>query len=395
MNITQKIKPIHPFAARMAPEIALKALHGLSPDSVILDPMAGSGTVLRTICESGYRGKGFDIDPLSVMLSKAWTTKVSGQKFLESKRRLLQRASSLREEDILLPWIDEDKMTQEFIRFWFAPEQIADLRKLSYLVNRKGTPYADLFKIALSKLIITKSRGASLAADVPHSRPHKVRTMNDFDVLPEFGKTCTRLLTTLCSEKLTGNVTVKQGDARKLTSVKSNSIDLIITSPPYLNALDYMRGHKLSLVWLGYRINELTMIRGNSVGAEKAPDLSANLLLAKEITKTMNIQGLPGNKRNMIYRYALDMNAVLKQSARVLKSGSCATFVIGNSTICGVYIENTHIAEEAAKRHGLTLVDRKERTIPQNKRYLPPPGLTSNAGFDLRMRTETILTFRK
>lgn len=394
MNITQKIKPIHPFAARMAPEIALEALAGLGKDAVILDPMSGSGTVLRTICELGFTGAGFDIDPLSVMLSKAWTTNVSEKYFLQSIKHLVREAALIQDMDIHLPWIDEDTTTQEFIHFWFAPRQTADLRKLSWVIHRKGTPCASLFKIALSRLIITKTTGASLAADVSHSRPHKVRTTNAFDVLPEFEKTCERLLTALSPGKLIGSAKVRHGDARKLTTVKSNSIDLIITSPPYLNALDYMRGHKLSLVWLGYTIGELASIRGCSVGAEKAPDLTANMLLAKDITKRMDLRELPNNKLNMVYRYALDMNGVLKESARVLKPGSGATFVIGNSTIRGVYIENTRIAEETAKRHGLILVDKKEREIPPNRRYLPPPG-PSGSGFDKRMRMETILTFRK
>ena len=71
MNITKKVKPIHLFAARMAPEIAFNALEGLPEDSLVLDPMAGSGTVLRTISEFGFRGVGIDIDPLSVLMAKA------------------------------------------------------------------------------------------------------------------------------------------------------------------------------------------------------------------------------------------------------------------------------------------------------------------------------------
>ncbi len=64
-KIIEKIKPIHPFAARMAPEIAFEALKELKKSSTILDHMVGSGTVLRTVSEHGYNGIGFDIDPLA------------------------------------------------------------------------------------------------------------------------------------------------------------------------------------------------------------------------------------------------------------------------------------------------------------------------------------------
>ncbi len=50
-KIIEKIKPIHPFAARMAPEIAFEALKGLKKSSTILDHMVGSGTVLRTVSD--------------------------------------------------------------------------------------------------------------------------------------------------------------------------------------------------------------------------------------------------------------------------------------------------------------------------------------------------------
>ena len=48
-NITKKVKPIHPFAARMAPEIAFEALEGLSNNSLVLDPMSGSGTDRKSV----------------------------------------------------------------------------------------------------------------------------------------------------------------------------------------------------------------------------------------------------------------------------------------------------------------------------------------------------------
>jgi len=44
----------------------------------------------------------------------------------------------------------------------------------------------------------------------------------------------------------------------------------VLTSPPYLNAIDYLRGHRLALVWLGHELGPLKEIRANSVGAERA-----------------------------------------------------------------------------------------------------------------------------
>lgn len=393
-----KIKSIHPFPARMAPEIAFEALNGLTRKSLVLDPMIGSGTVMRTISELGYKGVGFDVDPLAVLMTKAWTSKIDEIDFLRASDRILTASSKLTSKTIYLPWIDEDKATHDFIKFWFAPSQITDLRKLSYKIcNYKYKhEYSTLYKIALSRLIITKDKGASLAADVSHSRPHKVKENNDFNVLSEFEKSCHHIAKTINSEKLKGEIQIKKGDARNLKTIKNDSVDSIITSPPYLNALDYMRGHKLSLVWLGHKINSLSTIRSSSVGAEKAPNKNANISQAKRIVrKIQDFDILPTRIQNMICRYALDMENIVKESSRVLKKSRNATFVIGNSSLKSVYIDNTLIAEEAAHTYGLKLIDRKEREIPQNKRYLPPPSGTNNTGLNARMRRETILTFKK
>jgi tRNA G10 N-methylase Trm11 len=58
----------------MAPELAIAELTNLKPNSIVLDPMAGSGTVVRHASELGLRAVGFDLDPLAVLMSRAWTS---------------------------------------------------------------------------------------------------------------------------------------------------------------------------------------------------------------------------------------------------------------------------------------------------------------------------------
>ncbi len=391
-----KIKPIHPFAARMAPEIAFDALNGIKKGATILDPMAGSGTVLRTISEQGYKGLGIDIDPLSVLMSKAWTYPFNSKIFNHKYENILSQAKKLYLSEIELPWIDEDCKTKEFINFWFGRKQINGLRKLSYLINEERGPHSNIVKIALSRLIIRKSTGASLAADVSHSRPHKVRDKSDFDIIKEFEMTCKRLEKIINSQKPKGKVSVDLGDARRMRNVENASIASIITSPPYLNALDYMRGHKLALVWLGFRIEELGKIRSNSVGTERGLDKSESKEVINEITKGLGfVNQLPESKIKMINRYSLDMYSIVKECKRVLESKGKATFVVGNSCLTGVFIENSAIVAKAGKIAGLKLKKSKEREIPESRRYLPPPTATERSSLKNRMRTEVVLTFEK
>jgi len=395
-NIKEKIKPIHPFAARMAPEIAFDALKGLKKNATILDPMVGSGMVLRTVSEHGYNGIGFDIDPLAVLMSKAWTTPFNPEKIKLKAKEVLDKANELKLKSIYLPWIDEDNLTKSFINFWFGKKQINSLRKLSYIISNHQGHYNDLLKVAFSRLIITKIRGASLAMDVSHSRPHKVYENNDFDVLNSFANSCGILANIFEKQQPKGKINIRLGDARNLKEVSDKSVSAIITSPPYLNALDYIRGHKLSLVWLGYKINELSKVRSNSVGTERAPDIKADLELATELTTGIkHIEKLPARKQNMIKRYALDMYDVVEESTRVLEKNGKATFVVGNSCINGIFVENSLIVRNSCQMAGLRLLSQKEREIPQNKRYLPSPSYKNVSNFKSRMRTESVIRFSK
>jgi len=58
----------------MASELALEKVLALSPNSNILDPMMGSGTVPRVAVDHRHRCFGFDTDPLAVLMAKVWTT---------------------------------------------------------------------------------------------------------------------------------------------------------------------------------------------------------------------------------------------------------------------------------------------------------------------------------
>ncbi|MBS1543481.1 MAG: hypothetical protein JST14_07600 [Bacteroidetes bacterium] len=390
------LKPIHPFAARMAPEIAFDALQGLKKGSTVLDPMAGSGVVLRTVSDCGYRGKGFDIDPLSVLMSKVWTTPLDFEKIEAKAQVLINEAADLELKSICLPWIDEDSTTKSFINYWFGRKQINGLRKLSYVLSTHKGAYNDILKVALSRLIITKSKGASLAADVSHSRPHKVCQRNDFDVLDSFAKTCRTLARIFEDQPPNGKVEINQGDARDLKSVADNSISLVITSPPYLNALNYMRGHKMSLVWMGHSIDELGNLKSKTVGIERRPDSETSLDLATELIQGVtNLKALPSRKLGMIHRYALDMNEVIKEMARVIEKKGQATLVVGNSCIEGVFVDNARIIRNSCEMAGLRMTGKRNRDIPPNKRYLPPPSNAAKSSIEKRMRTESVMRFIK
>jgi tRNA G10 N-methylase Trm11 len=395
------IRPIHPFPARMAPHLAIAELNQIPKGSIVLDPMAGSGTVLRQASELGHTALGFDMDPLAVLMTRVWTTPVDEVAVDSAMEALLKNIKKLRLADVALPWIDEDSETTAFCHYWFGRPQLNDLRKLSFALEemkrrrhkQKAQTAIDLLQIALSRIIITKDQGASLARDVSHSRPHKVADQSEFKVFEAFQRSVATVRQLLASAPPTGNVTMERGDARHLESVRNRSIDLVLTSPPYLNAIDYMRGHRLALVWIGHRLVDLRQIRSSSIGTERGPDSDRIGPLFEDIERAMvRVEKLTSRHAAMVARYAEDLYRMMSEIKRVLRPGGTAVLVVGNSCLKGAFIRNSAGVTQAASMVGLSLRKKVQRRLPTNRRYLPLPSATT-APLGGRMRTESILTF--
>lgn len=394
--------PIHPFPARMAPGIALEALGKSKTPLKVLDPMAGSGTVLAVARANGHHAIGVDLDPLSVLLASVWTRTVNEKAVNKKSIEVLDRARSMFAKITAGQAYPEsaDESTRKFMRFWFDEYARRQLTALSTSISRvHDKRVRNVLWCGFSRLIVTKSSGASLAMDLSHSRPHK-----KFERAPvkPFSKFLSAVKTVVSnspqrSEKQVGPVSiVKLGDARKL-DIASNSVDLVLTSPPYLNAIDYMRCSKFSLVWMGYNIDQLREIRGVSVGAESS---------SKEAIKTpwvdVLIEGLGLKKkfsahdRGLLGRYAFDMGCALAEVSRVLKFGGRAVYVVGDSMVKGTFIRNSAIVTAVAQMNGLTLKNSHSRTLPANRRYMPPPKrIAKSSLIEGRMRREVVLSFSK
>lgn len=388
---------IHPFPARMAPELAVNVLNDLSKDSVVLDPMSGSGTVVRHASELGLRSRAFDLDPLAVLISRTSCRIIDDMALKNAGRRLISEARSMK-SDPELPWIDGDADGERFTTFWFDNPQRSDLRRISHLLFEAGKldiaeDVADALRLALSRIIVTKAQTASLAQDTSHSRPHRVATTSEYDVLTGFERSIQQLRRRLSKLSPIVEGVVERGDARTLGTVSDETIDYVLTSPPYLNAIDYMRGHRLSLIWLGHRYAELSRTRSNSIGAERALDFEVpegELMAARAAMGA--VSDLPSRHQRMIDRYNADLKHMIFQVHRVLRPGSKATFVMGDSCLKGIFLSNSNALAHAAKEVGFRELDRRSRTLPAQHRYLPTP---KGGALSKRMRTENIITFEK
>ena len=392
---------VHPFPARMAPGLALDVIAESKRPLRILDPMSGSGTVLAVASSKGHHAVGVDLDPLAVLISRVWTTAIDTGAVQDTAITVLECARRIFTS---LPTRDAnprnaDSETRQFTRYWFDDYARRQLASLAAAIHwTRDSTIREALWCAFSCLIITKQSGASLAADLSHSRPHRKFRRAPVKPFRKFLFAVDRVTTNCIDsrDQSCGPAThVYEGDARFL-DLRDGSVDLVITSPPYLNAIDYLRCSKFSLVWMGYSVGDLRRIRSTTVGTEVGMDARDDREIQRILFGLKMQPKLQTRQEAMLARYINDMQHAVGETSRVLASNGKAVYVVGENTIRGTFIRNSMIVEAAASVAGLRCTARRSRELPANRRYLPPPSKQSEtATLSNRLRREVVLTFQK
>ena len=392
---------VHPFPARMAPGLTLDVIADCQGPLRILDPMSGSGTVLAVAHSKGHHAVGVDLDPLAVLISRVWTTAVDVEAVQDAATTVLEHArrifTSLPTRDAYPK--NADSETRQFTRYWFDDYARRQLASLATAIDRtRYSTIREALWCAFSRLIITKQSGASLAMDLSHSRPHRKFKRAPAKPFCKFLSAVDRV-TTNCIDGRSRTrgpaAQLYEGDARHL-DLRDRSVDLVITSPPYLNAIDYLRCSKFSLVWMGYSVGELRRLRSTTVGTEVGMDAREDQEIQRILSELKLQPKLPARQEAMLARYINDMQRAVSETSRVLAGNGRAVYVVGENTVRGTFIRNAMIVEAVASNAGLRCTARRSRDLPANRRYLPPPSKQSEtATLSNRLRREVILTFQK
>jgi DNA modification methylase len=175
--------------------------------------------------------------------------------------------------------------------------------------------------------------------------------------------------------------------------IAEGSADLVLTSPPYLNAIDYVRSHKFSLLWMGHSLEELRELRGAMVGTERgmwSPDGVPQPLEDRLVRSDVE-----DRRRALLRKYLSDLRRVISEIHRALKPGGLALVVLGPTIISSRRSDAVSTVATLCDGLGLKVIGHAARTLSARRRSLPPPSLARGNPLADRMRREIVVALRK
>jgi DNA modification methylase len=389
----------HAFAAKFPPQLPRAFIRGLTaPGDLVLDPMMGSGTTIIEALLEGRCGIGLDIDPLALRVSQAKTMPIRIDDLRDIGHNIVLQAQDLLANNSIEKFLQKfDSRTKNFIDFWFYPHTQRELAALALAIQTVQASLIRRFlELTFSSIIVTKSGGVSRARDLAHSRPHLDKEKYPKNALEQFALRLQKNIKSIAHLDIKGALAaLLPGDARSMP-LRDEVIDLIVTSPPYANAIDYMRAHKFPLVWLGESVVNLTAMRARYIGSEKSDGTQYAELPDRTASIILQLHERDRRKASILRKYFTEMRAVLAEMYRVLRKDAPAIIVVGPSIMRSIDVQTHHCLAEIAQETGFRVIGVVQRSLDRNKRMMPARfGKQTNSMIEQRMHEEYVIGLLK
>ncbi len=301
--------------------------------SVILDPFVGSGTTLLACKEKGINSVGVDVAPLAVFVSQTKAADYKIEELIKIAKQVFEK--KFERQDL--------SQVSRFTRQFFSRPSLEDILFFREQVRRIEDPAAkNFFTLALMSAAMRVSYaykdGAVLRVvkkPVPPFRKFFKKTVKKMikDLKNMHFKPC--------------KVEIYLGDARKMDFLEYDAFDAIITSPPYLNKIEYTKVYEIEyeLFFGDVKVDPLRSYIGLNPKNVIDPFPSLNL---PEAAKA----------------YFHDIKLALEEMFRVLKNGGKASIVVAGGVFPDRVVESDILIAELAERIGFNV----DRIIAVNKR---------------------------
>jgi DNA modification methylase len=335
----EHLHSLHPYPAKFIPQIPRRAI-GLwtKRGDLVYDPFNGCGTTVFEASLSGRRGVGTDNNAVAILASRAKTAIYSNLD-LEA---LVNFAAKMSKGLGFAPPRNDLIPTNKNFHYWFDPVTVERLAALKGLILTENEPVRTLLMAVFSSIVVRVSYQDS---DTRYSRKLREVAADEVDSVfrSRLADTIARIPDAMVAGR--GAVEVIQADSREVPFIEDQSVSLIVTSPPYLNAYDYHKYHRQRLHWVGGE-DSVEFARDREIGSHD------------EFTRN---NATPDG-------YFDDMDACFAEWSRVLKKRGRCLIVVGDAIVSkrAVHVGDMFIDLLAAR--GLVEEKRWIRTLHSTKR---------------------------
>ena len=360
------------YPCKFIPQIPRWAIQQYSkPEDIVLDPFAGSGTTLVESVLNKRIGLGIDFDKFSQLLCKVKTTKYDKNLINKIKTESNNFKVLAKENRKFMPDLHN-------LSHWFPTQNISKLSSLLGEIEQYSSDKKcyNFFLVCFASSI----RKCSFADDVSPKPYISTRIKKiPLDVKEVFLKNVKSYLKNLEQFESVelGKSNIISNDAREIKNRKfDGKVQLAVTSPPYINAFDYVRSLRLENAWLGYYGDKNILdIKQKQIGTEtiyKKDYFEIESTGIKKLDKiTDKIFKIDKKRAHIVQKFFFDMSKNMLEIKRLLKNNGHYVIVVGNSTIRGIDVPTNELLLEIAKINGFDLENMFSYVI--KNRYLRIP----------------------
>jgi SAM-dependent methyltransferase len=377
------------FSASFVEEVFDAAVSGDPGKVTVLDPFAGVGTTLVEGLKRGYNVVGFEINPYAAL---ACEVKLACRRFrLQPLTCAIDEIEKRRQNRRAAEAQPKSKPPRDFkskTAFFSPAVEREVLLVRDFIAGRKNTFVGKILKVALGAVMVGFSNYSyepSLSTRSAAGRDG----IETADVLKVFCRKLREMEADIgCLQQYMRRYKHRPAAAVHRRSyldgsglLAPSSIDLLVTSPPYLNNYHYVRNTRPQLFWLGLvsgsedlkRLEEQNFgrfwqtVRGRAPIelAFELPELHEVLQHIRERNREKGAYGGAG-WANYAAAYFNDCDRFFEVTRRVIKPGGRAVIVIGNNIVQGIHVETDRFLAQIAELHGFRLEGmhrvRKKRT---------------------------------
>lgn len=389
----------HDYPARMIPQIPRTIIKLLNENegNYLFDPYCGSGSTLVEGLLAGLNVVGTDINPLAKLISESKTEYTIPPNALKEEIENFVRFT-------FIPKGVPKIIDKERLDFWFKPNAVKRIGLIIRYINKiKDQRIKKFFEVTASETIRESSNTRKDEFKLYRYSPERLEKHNPdpFTIMKEklfrnlkgyeafYTKMAERSYQPTSKVYLLDTVNrIPKG------KIPENSIDLVITSPPYGDShttVAYGQYSRLSSEWLGILKQNVDTI---SMGGKKVQE--PVIFDCDELDNALDYVQEVNQKRSMeVYSYYSDLDTSIRNVSKVIKTEGYACYVVANRKVAGILLPTDKAIKCFFERNGFTTFQTFTRNIP-NKR-MPSKNSPSNiAGkTDETMSKEYIIVMRR